>query len=287
LKKLERKIRNKIHKVLKIFLKNKTNSPYISGDSIANLTELKIKSLESIGSSKIEAAKSIFVEGHLLLAFLDRFGKQLENKTVVSGNSDFNLTALPSNMPNNFRLFCQNSTLKHHGIFTLPIGIENLSLGRSGFKYYHKAITKFGIANKVLIPPMTATNSVRIKVTNFGKLHSSIFDIYENYLSKKDYFSLTRNYKFIFVCEGNGFDTHRMWEVLYQNSFPVVIRSDWTETLNWLKLPILSVDKIEDISSALLESHLEKYKDYDSKKMKVLWTPFWKDLFSITTKSEN
>jgi hypothetical protein len=190
-------------------------------------------------------------------------------------------------MPNNFRLFCQNSTLKHHGIFTLPIGIENLSLGRSGFKYYHKAITKFGIANKVLIPPMTATNSVRIKVTNFGKLHSSIFDIYENYLSKKDYFSLTRNYKFIFVCEGNGFDTHRMWEVLYQNSFPVVIRSDWTETLNWLKLPILSVDKIEDISSALLDLHLEKYKDYDSKKMKELWTPFWKDLFSITTKSEN
>ena len=134
---------------------------------------------------------------------------------------------------------------------------------------------------------MTATNSARIKVTNFGKLHNSIFDVYENYLGKKDYFSLTRKYKFIFVCEGNGYDTHRLWEVLYQNSFPVVIRSDWTETLNWLNLPILSVDKIEDISVALLELHLEKYKDYDSKKMKVLWTPFWKDLFSITTKSEN
>jgi hypothetical protein len=283
----KRKIRNKIHKVFKIFLKNKTNSPYISGDSISKLTELEVKNLESISSRQILSAKSIFVEGHLLLTFLDRFGKHLENKTVISGNSDFNLTTLPSNMPNNFRLFCQNNSLKHHSIFTLPIGIENLSLGRSGFKYYHKAITKFRIANKVLIPPMTATNFVRLKITKFGKLHSNIFDVYENYLSKKDYFSLTRNYKFIFVCEGNGFDTHRMWEVLYQNSFPVVIRSNWTETLNWLKLPILSVNKIEDISSALLESHLETYKDYDSKKMKVLWTPFWKDLFSITTKSEN
>ena len=284
---LKRKISNKAHKTLQNLLKNKTNSPFVSGDSIANLTDLRIKNLEKIEVNKIGRAKTIFIEGHFLLRFLSRFGQELENKTIISGNSDFNLIALPSNMPNNFRLFCQNSTLKRHDVFTLPIGIENLRLGRSGFKYYHKAITKFKIVNKVLIPPMTATNPVRIKVTNFGKLHNSIFDVHESYLSKKDYFSLTRNYKFIFVCEGNGYDTHRLWEVLYQNSFPVVIRSDWTETLNWLNLPILSVDKIEDISVALLELHLEKYKDYDSKKMKVLWTPFWKDLFAITTKSEN
>jgi hypothetical protein len=287
LQKLERKIRNKVHKIFKFFLKNKTNSPYISGDSIANLTELKIKSLEAIKYDKVVSAKSIFVEGHLLLTFLDKFGRILENKTVISGNSDFNLITLPSNFTNNFRLFCQNNILVHHNIFTLPIGIENLRLGRSGFKYHHKPINKFRITSKVLIPPMSATNPVRTKVTSFGKLHASIFDVHENYLSKKDYFNLIRNYKFILVCEGNGFDTHRMWEVLYQNSFPVVIRSNWTETLNWLKLPILSVDKIEDISSTLLELHLEKYKNFESKKTKALWTPYWKDLFSITTKSEN
>ena len=61
---LKRKISNKAHKTLQNLLKNKTNSPFVSGDSIANLTDLRIKNLEKIEVNKIEASSSsVFVSG--------------------------------------------------------------------------------------------------------------------------------------------------------------------------------------------------------------------------------
>ena len=281
------KIKNKSHRLFQYSLSNKTNSPFISGDSIAELAQTKVKSLASINLKNMNEAQTIFIEGHLLIPFFEKFGSHLENKTLISGNSDFNLTSIPPNFPSNIRLLCQNNTLKNKSISTLPIGLENLRLGKSGFKRFHSGVNDFAITNKVLIPPMSPTNSIRTKIITDGELKRNIFDVIDRYLPRREYFKLTKKYKFIFVCEGNGFDTHRMWEVLYQNSFPVVLRSDWTDTLSWLNLPILSVNSLEELTFEKIATHYQKHKKYNSKDTKELWIPFWKDLISSKTMSES
>lgn len=281
------KIKNKSHGLLQYSLRNKNNSPFISGDSIADLAHAKINSLASFNHKNLTDARTIFIAGHLLIPFFENFGSELDNKTLISGNSDFNLTSIPPNFPSNIRLLCQNNTLKNNSILTLPIGLENMRLGRSGFKHYHRGVHDFAITNKVLIPPMNPTNLMRTKIIADGKLNRDLFDVIDRYLPKREYFKLTKRYKFIFVCEGNGFDTHRMWEVLYQNSFPVALRSDWTETLSWLNLPILLVNSLEELTFEKIAVHYEKYINYDSKATKELWIPFWRDLISSKTMSES
>ena len=86
--------------------------------------------------------------------------------------------------------------------------------------------------------------------------------------------------KFIFCCEGNGFENHRIWEILYQNSFPVMLQSKWSEKLKVLKLPILFVAKLEQLNQEMLLNFLEKNKHFDSRSTPQLWVDFWQDLIN-------
>jgi hypothetical protein len=177
------------------------------------------------------------------------------------------------------RIYSQNRVNFDSPIWrTLPIGLENLRLGRSGFKFLHKGITEFSILDKVLIPPMSPTNPTRILVSELCS-ELEIFEVRSEYLSRNEYFNLVRRYKFVLVCEGNGYDTHRLWEVLYQNSIPIVIRTPWIDSLSWMNLPLLVVDHVQDIDRQLLETTLSRHQNLNSKHIPALWIDFWEEEF--------
>jgi hypothetical protein len=46
------------------------------------------------------------------------------------------------------------------------------------------------------------------------------------------YLSKLGKYKFAICPPGNGIDSHRIWECLYLNVIPILIRSDFTERIN-------------------------------------------------------
>jgi hypothetical protein len=46
-------------------------------------------------------------------------------------------------------------------------------------------------------------------------------------------------YKFCICPEGNGVDTHRLWEALYLKTIPIVIKSEFTEILEYNKIPLV------------------------------------------------
>ena len=289
------KVRTRTRYVLnfiqKSFLRFKTNSPYISGDSIAQICDYVIPFPildDDIVRKNIANANSIFVNGHNVKEVLRIAEDLLSGKVIFSGNSDQNFidrmlfTDLPSS------IFCQNNTIiSLDNVRTLPIGIENIRLGRSGFKHLHKGLSHFKYTNRVFVPPMSPTNLSRVEVVAFAKTKPELFDVITDYLPTKQYFKKVREYKFIFACEGNGFDTHRLWEILYQNSFPVVLRSDWSISLQWLELPILLVDSVTDITPSLLEEFLSRNENFNSELTPQLWIPFWKNLIHAKTKSEN
>lgn len=266
-----------------------TNSPYLSGDSIANICDYVVPyPLKDIADVRKRVFKShtIFVNGHNLYELFNVAEDLLSTKVVFSGNSDKNFTDKKLFEDQLIEFYCQNSSISDlRNVKTLPIGIENIRLGRSGFKRIHKGLSDFKNYERVLVPPMSPTNLSRVEVVSLAQSKPESFDVVTGLLPTKEYFRIAREYKFIFACEGNGFDTHRLWEILYQNSFPVLLRTDWSQTLEWLKLPILYVDGVLDVTPDLLKDFLRINQDFNAKNCPQLWIPYWKDLINSTTKS--
>jgi hypothetical protein len=275
----------------KAILSRFDNYPYLSGDNIRKICDITI-SKNDLGLSKtktrIANSNSIFVEGHLLQDLIRYHAKSLEGKVVVSGNSDQNFLQNPY-FPDQPRLvICQNLAGYGNSRFkSLPIGIENLRLGRSGFKSLHKPLIDFAVMDRILLPPMSPTNESRVRTRENARKRKDIFDIRDDFLRTSEYFELVRRYKFVFVCEGNGFDTHRLWEVLYQNSFPVIFKTEWAESLIWLNLPILMISEMEELDNNLLENHLRQFSLRQPRDYAALWMPFWVELINAKTTSEN
>jgi hypothetical protein len=269
----------------KFRFRKKNNSPFISGDSIASLTDYYVygeSGSENLDIEKLMGSNSIFVNSDKLCELLREItNKPIKTKVLVTGNSDFNFTKKYS-LPKSFNLWlCQNNAMpKSKNVFTLPIGIENLRLGRLGQQKWYRPHNSNAIENKILVPPMSPTNMQRLAAINFAVKNPSLFAVYTQYLNESRYFELTRNYRFVLCCEGNGFENHRIWETLYQGSFPILINSKWADSLRYLKLPLLIVDSLNDLNEYKLQKFLSSNIDFEPKNSPQLWISFWKDLIN-------
>jgi hypothetical protein len=288
--------RPKLHKFMrslgirfrKFVYRNRTNAPFLSGDSIASLVDYIAfgkSGKEPIDLSKLNKAKSVFVCGDLIDSFLKKYSSEISARVLISGNSDRNFDSIPE-LPDSIGLFlCQNNTVDFdERVRTLPIGLENLSLGRSGQKkYYNNRKVTYQKDSLVLIPPMSPTNPIRDQVLELTPTLPWFFHNYRGTFIEKDYFEMVGKYKFILCCEGNGFDTHRVWETLYQGSFPILFKTPWALSLEYLKLPILYVENLEEIDQDLLRKFSMVNSKFNPKKVKALWTPFWKNQINQMT----
>jgi hypothetical protein len=86
-------------------------------------------------------------------------------------------------------------------------------------------------------------------------------------------------YQFCICPEGNGLDTHRLWEALYVKTVPIVLKSVFSEIIkNTTGLPIVILDSWDDFN-------LDKLPDYNSfdfeKCSQYLNIEFYKKLFLI------
>jgi hypothetical protein len=285
-----RKIKWVIWKSRQIFASRLSNFPFISGKNFADECDLRV-TVDTINTKalnrEVENSESIFVEGHLLFDFVENFKEKLGSKVIISGNSDANITHKPNFTNQPSAVLLQNSSIPTDTIYkTIPIGLENISHARSGFKFQHKEIKQFKIVDRVLLPPMSPTNQMRKSILEEA-INLSFFDVQVGFRPTSQYFKLVRDYKFIFVCEGNGYDTHRLWEVLYQNSYPVILETSWANSLRWLNLPILFVPNLTVIDQELLSKHDAIFSQKKPIDYPQLWMPFWQELIKSKTKSGN
>jgi len=85
----------------------------------------------------------------------------------------------------------------------------------------------------------------------------------------KEYLENASHYKFMICPQGNGIETYRIWDALYLNCFPVVIKSI---TFNY-KLPIIQVNDWSEVTYELLHSYLNK--EYN---MEELYMLYWEKI---------
>lgn len=288
--------------VRKIFYFARVSKPFLSGDLFVALVDYapwtsKKSNLRNalrgffvlepkeykprINKKKLSKAHSIFIPSHELPNFLEEFGAHLNAKVIISGNSDFNFTE-ELKLPKSVEIcFLQNSAISNdNSIFTLPIGLENIALGRAGLKKYFLEPNQHEIFDRVLIPPMSPTNIARYSALLWGRENSEIADTHFELLPEEEYFELASKYKFVFCSEGNGFENHRIWESLYQGSFPILLNSPWSTTLKYLNLPILFVDNYDEITIETLKDFHEKNFNFDPRSSETLWEPYWAEQIS-------
>jgi hypothetical protein len=276
----------------------RVSTPYLSGDLFATMVDyapwrsrrfLFIEALRSlflrktrdfepkIDLRRLGSANSIFIPSHKMESFVQNYQKYIKAKVIICGNSDFNFTEIPL-IPNSVQIcLLQNSAVSdNQKIFTLPIGLENLSLGRAGLTRFHKKMSSHTIYERILVPPMSPTNKERYNALIWGRENPGIADTFFTLLPLEQYFDLARRYKFILCSEGNGFENHRIWESLYQGSFPVLMRTSWSESLAYLGLPILFVESYAEITSDLLHNFYITNKSFDPAMCSWLWEDTWK-----------
>lgn len=199
---------------------------------------------------------------------------------VVTHNCDENVDESYLPIPDNVvHWFTQNVAVNHPKIESIPIGLENSK--------WFKNITKKAKMETKLDSSKQYKNLVYLNsnVKTNPAERQPLYDLFSNVnwvtveqrLNGQDfdgYIDNIYNHKFVFCPDGNGIDTHRLWETLYLGSIPIC-----KEGINvgfYDELPIVTVEDWSDVTEKkLLNGFVYKYMNNWNKEM--LAFEYWKN----------
>ena len=185
---------------------------------------------------------------------------------VVTHNCDTNVDFSPP--PNVVKWFSQNVISYDDRIEPIPIGLENDRWFR-GIHKKEKMCEKLkqsrNYRNLVYMNFNISTNPDKRKIVfdTFRDKSWVTSDIHNNGEHFDDYLDNIYNHKFVLCPEGNGIDTHRLWETLYMGSIPIVINSHLAESL-YSFYPCVIVDNWGQVTESRLESEYRKINEIKS-----------------------
>ena len=193
---------------------------------------------ENANENDIKNSKNIFVKTEDLKLLKNKFGRFLENKIIISHNSDNGITE--DYLITEAKVqFSQNCLIKAKNLVPIPIGIENT-------QWFDHSI--FHRVRKMDIPK--TKNIYFLFSVKTHKSRRNCLDIlskkleWNTKLPKDEYFKELKRHKYAICPRGNGIDTHRLWECLYLDVIPIMLKKDST---NISGLPIIYLDKWEDL----------------------------------------
>ena len=202
-------------------------------------------------------------------------GKTLRGQTLVLGHSDFRIprsaSRLLSALTGAKRIYGTNLRPVPRISDVLPLGLTNNS-GESSLHDIFGNNQHFQTANDraldfdrrfdlSIYSNFTIQNNVgvRAKLARIvSKLPSSYsLRVEEPSMTKEgrvNYLANLRKVNFVLCPEGNGLDTHRLWETLYMGGVPVVTASKYLNSL-YRRLPLVVLESWDEL---LIPSKLEK-----------------------------
>lgn len=209
--------------------------------------------------------------------------KSVEKKVIlISHNSDHNTPGIE--IPNCIiKWYSQNVTINDSRVESLPIGIEN-----------DVWFPEIGKRNKIIEKLKETKTYVNLLYVNHD-IHTNIkerkepYDIFKNQWTTlksykngqnfDEYINDIYRHKFVICPNGNGIDTHRLWETLYLKSIPIVKRS--VNTLFYTDLPILFVNEWCEINEGYLLCQYDRIINtkWDLSKLDI---EYWKNKINNT-----
>ena len=229
---------------------------------------------------RIKSNDVIFCNNDVLdnLFFHLKRESKLENITLITHQTDKLIRKKDFiNKPNCIKKwFSVNVGFEHEDLVPIPIGIASdfskKNLNVTDFKFFDKKnFQKKAVSLYLNFQTNTNVSERKHIYEYFSNKDWAIID-HPN-LDKQIYFENLKHSTFVLCPWGNGVDTHRFWETLYSGSIPITKKH---VTYNYdKKLPVLFVDKYENITYELLESFVRDFNisNYD---LEVLSKNYWK-----------
>lgn len=182
-----------------------------------------------------------------------------------------------------FKLFALSPLLRHSKLVPYPIGPGKINKmweqfyvdkdkGPSRGKKIPKALASFNIKKSKWDSDTWATRNL------VSKLSGSVWNNFVNIgwakkeVSFQHFFS---EYQFVICPRGKGIDTYRTWQALHVGSIPIVESSAINDL--YKDLPIVVVDKWENLSEKMLTRHLKKIEEnWDTMRWEKVTNTYWR-----------
>lgn len=273
-------------KILNILLKRFTSlyrpssEPYISGDTFRKFSDHIYDQTNKLSPKNVKTNDIIFLKTELISSFFEHVNPKINSKYIlISHNSDMEINNF-ENFLNDEKIifwFAQNLNIKtSRNISVLPIGLENLRYQNNGILDDFDSELPESKQNKILCSfNLQNNNFERENLRNLSLIHEDI-DV-ANLSNHRLYIKKLKNFKFNLCPSGNGLDTHRIWESLMVETIPVLVESAFANNLKTLNIPLLVLNKWEDLNTLdsqdlhkiyLNEARYKSFKD-------VLRLDFW------------
>lgn len=227
----------------------------------------------------VKRAKRIYVKTDYIPDVFRLIESRDRPVVVISHNSDYNIIPKLYKMkPKCVRKwYAQNVAVEADDLIPVPIGCENVNTpaGYSGNMAIIDRVIKLRLPKKWLcFMNFNMKNNLDTRVEVFETFYGKPWVMYEKFGIPFDHcMKLTAQSKFVLCPEGNGIDTHRVWESLYLGSIPIVKRNVHFSSFD--ELPIIMVDDWSEITQDRLNEWWEDFdlNNFNLEKMRI---NYWK-----------
>ena len=215
--------------------------------------------------------------------------KNLKNLTLITNQTDDEIDKkLFLKKPRSiFNWFSVNVAYEHNNLIPIPLGLSNdyspKNLRASEFKSI--TFSKEFNENKLMYLNFNVNTNTSFRAPLESIYKNEQWSYYEeNILNLKDYSKNLKEFKFVLCPQGNGIDTHRIWEALYSGAIPVVQKHISHKNLEGL--PILFLDDLRNISPEKLTMYLEKI-NFEDLNFNKLTCSYWINIMRSKIKEDD
>ena len=216
-------------------------------------------------NSKFNNPKYVYIYPDIYNIFKEKLDFFNNCFTLITHNSDYSICDNEicnyiANHEKVIRWFGQNVLFNHPKIEIIPIGFANTQ-----WKHGNPKIITNTIKN---LDNIKKTNDVYFYFsidTNFNK-RNDCYQKLKNYIKisdkkpEEEFFNYLATFNFSICPEGNGADTHRLWESYYFKIIPIVLDTPFIRIIKEkYKLPMIILKDWTDLVGMKL-----KYQDYDN-----------------------
>jgi hypothetical protein len=267
---VENKIKQKLYSRYKKYLARYfrlSSYPYVSGDTFRNFSKFIYDEHTSFNPEILKNKDIVFVKTDLIEDYFENVHPKIKVRYVlISHNSDEQINSQHKKYLDSkiIHWFAQNLVEEFaDNVSVIPIGLENRWYLNNGKLRTLKRFENIKYNKDLLVLSAfnPETNRERFELLESIKSNKLINKPETN--KKTEYLDYVSRSKFMLCPEGNGPDTHRVWESLLFESIPVMKKSKFTKILEKSDIPILTLNdwaEIKYLDSKILNNFYEQNK---------------------------
>ena len=219
------------------------------------------------------------------------------SQVVIVGHSDFAMTddiALRIKKETNCQfLFAINNHSSFEWVYGIPLGLTNYTLESDAHPVFGESRIIDQVCNEIQKGELSKQDAkwiyLNFSIWTAPHKRQSVWNLFEkeSYATlesstltlegRLNYLRQLARHKFAICPEGNGVDTHRLWESLYVGTIPIVLRSPVHQYLYDTDLPICWIDDWKQVTPMFLNTEWNRLSSLFVSSKHLLTSEYWID----------